>query len=154
MPTRATRATKGLAAVGLIGAVTLMIAGCGAKEEQMSPDEAREALTTITHDTADLLAVDGWAENGAPLVSECSSGVKWAYFYGAPLPDSDRAADAKTVAEYWKSLGIEVRTNTEHDPVVFGTGGPIQSISFSTGPSVYDISGTSLCVPGDADDYR
>lgn len=28
---------------------------------------------------------------------------------------------------------MTVRINTEHDPVVFATGGPLQGISFSTG---------------------
>lgn len=148
--------SRGAIAIGFATVLAMALVGCGSTEEKMKPDEARDSLTTIAHDTAALLDVEGWAENGAPLANTCDSGsgVKWAYFYAAPRPDADPAADAKTVADYWESLGLDVRTNTEHDPVVFGTGGPVRSISFSTGPSVYDVSGTSLCVPGDADEWR
>lgn len=132
----------------------LVLAGCGAKEEQMTPDEARDSLTTISHDTAELLDIDGWKESGAPSVGSCSGGLNWAYIYGAPIPDSAPLEDAQTVADYWKGLGMTVRINTEHDPVVFATGGPLQGIRFSTGPGSYYFSGTSLCVPGDADDWR
>ena len=49
---------------------------------------------------------------------------------------------------------MTVRINTEHDPVVFATGGPLQGLAFSTGPGLYGIGGTSACVPGDADEIR
>lgn len=143
-------------AVGTATLVVLLGSACGPEEERMTPEEARDSLTTIAHDTAELLGISGWAEMSAPRAKSCDSGagVKWSYLYGAPIPDADRLADVQKVADYWASLGMEVRTNAEHDPVVFGAGGPVQSISFSTGPSVYDVSGTSLCVPGDANDWR
>lgn len=120
----------------------------------MTPPEARDSLTTITHETAELLGVDGWEESGAPSVASCGDGVKWAYSYAAPIPDAAHLENAQKVADYWEKLGMTVRINTEFDPVVFATGGPLQGISFSTGPGTYSIDGTSLCVPGDVNDWR
>lgn len=120
----------------------------------MTPEQARDALTTVTHDSADLLKIDGWTESGVPSAGGCAGGLNWEYIYGAPAPDGGPLDDAQTVADYWKSLGMTVMVNTEHDPVVFATGGSLRGISFSTGPGDYHFSGTSLCVAGDPDDYR
>ena len=119
----------------------------------MTPEQVRDSLIKIAEDTAALLDIDGWKDE-ASLAQGCSAGVEFGYTYAAPPADSVRLAEARKVAEYWRSLGMETRVNSENDPVVFGSGGPIQSISFSTGPGMYDVSGTSLCVPGDPDDYR
>ena len=82
--------------------------------------------------------------------------MNYTYGWRAPQPGGDHDADAATVVEYWESLGITVRTVvTDGDPTVFATGGPIQSISFITAaPGDYYISGTSRCVPGDANELR
>ena len=119
----------------------------------LTPEQVRDSLIKIAEDTAALLDIDGWKDE-VSLAQGCSAGVEFGYTYAAPPADSVRLAEARKVAEYWRSLGMETRVNSENDPVVFGSGGPIQSISFSTGPGVYDVSGTSLCVPGDPDDYR
>lgn len=122
----------------------------------MSPEEARESLTTIVVQTAALLDLEGWVDNGAPFAESCESGngVKWSYFYGAPVVDADVKAMTDTVTDHWRSLDMDVRTVTDPVPSVFATGGPLQGLAFTTGPSNYTISGTSLCAPGNADDYR
>lgn len=78
----------------------------------------------------------------------------YTYGYGAPAPDSDRGADAQIIADYWKSLGMQVRVVDTPVYVVYASGGPVAGLSFSTAPGDYYIAGTSLCVPGDAADLR
>ena len=135
-----------------LAAVVAILTGCAPQEADVTPDEARETLTSIIHDTAELLSMPGWEEASAPGVQTCDggNGIKWNYRYSRPPGDVDALADAETVASHWESLGMSVRINTEHSPVVFATGGPLQGLSFSTGPGNYSIAGTSACVPGDA----
>lgn len=140
--------------MAVFAAGVVIFTGCGSQEEQVTPDQVRDALTSVTHDSADLLKIDGWTESGVPSAGSCADGLNWEYIYGAPAPDGAPLDDAQTVADYWKSLGMTVRVNTEHDPVVFANGGSLRGISFSTGPGNYHFSGTTLCVPGDPDDYR
>lgn len=78
----------------------------------------------------------------------------YTYGYGALAPDSDRGADAQIIADYWKSLGMQVRVVDTPVYVVYASGGPVAGLSFSTAPGDYYIAGTSLCVPGDAADLR
>ena len=124
----------------------------------MSPEQARDALVSTVESSAKLLDAQGWTWDGAPEVGNCGqqSGdrVNYTYGYGAPPPDSDRSADAHKVADYWRSLGMEVRIVDEPAVVVYATGGPVKGLSFSTAPGDYHIAGTSLCVPGDADELR
>ncbi len=144
--------------------VTLCIAaisasGCAAGQaSSLSPDQARGALVSTVENTSKILDVDGWTWDGAPEVGNCGqrSGerVNYTYGYGAPPPDGDRAADAKKVANHWRSLGMDVRTVEKPMVVVYATGGPVEGLSFSTGPGDYHIAGTSLCVPGDAAEIR
>lgn len=151
MRTRRTLTALTLVTVGLIA-----FAGCGAQEASMTPEEARDTLTSVTRDTADLLGVDGWTESGVPTAQSCDSGsgLKWGYMYSAPLPDADKDADVEVVTEHWRSQGMDVRVSTGDVPAAFATGGSLQGISFNAGPAMYTIAGTSLCVPGDANDYR
>jgi len=132
------------------------LTGCGPQEPDVTTDEAKETLTSIIHETAELLGIPGWEESSAPSVQSCDggNGIKWNYRYTAPRGDVDLMADAETVAAHWETLGMFVRINTEHSPVVFATGGPLQGLSFSTGPGNYRIGGTSACVPGNADQIR
>ncbi|MCR2800386.1 MULTISPECIES: hypothetical protein [unclassified Microbacterium] len=113
------------------------LTGCATQDADVTPDEAREALTSIIHDTADVLGTDGWDDDGDPGVQSCDggNGVKWSYGYSALPGDVDSLADAEKVAAHWETLGMSVRVNTEHDPVVFATGGSLQGASFSTGPA-------------------
>lgn len=47
-----------------------------------------------------------------------------------------------------------VRLVESPEYVVYGSGGPVEGLSFSTGPGNYYIAGESLCVPGDVDKIR
>ena len=122
----------------------------------MTPDEARDMLVATIADTAALIDGPEWAETSVPAAQECvvggARGTKYGYSYAAPRPDRDRRADAEQVAEYWKSHGMAVRIVPESGPAVYGAGGPVQNISFSTEPGNYLIGGTSLCAPGAPDD--
>lgn len=128
----------------------ITLTGC-TQEEKMTPDEARASLIQITQDTATQLGVSGWKRRGGASVGSCRDGVNWGYTEYAPVPDSVPLDDVKIVADYWESLGLTVQVNTEKSPVVFGSGGPVAAISFGAGPNTYNIAGTSICVPGDAD---
>ena len=125
----------------------------------MSPQEARDTLVSTIKDSAALLDIDGWNRDGAAEVGNCGrtrgTDVNYTYGWGAPQPGGDHFADAKTVSDYWESLGMTVRTVvTNNTPVVYATGGPTSGLRFSTAPGDYYIAGTSLCVPGDADELR
>ena len=132
------------------------LTGCGPQEADVTPDEARETLTSIIHDTAELLGTPGWEESSAPSVQSCDggNGMKWNYLYTAPRGDADPIADAEKIAAHWETLNMSVRINTQHDPRVFATGGPLQGLSFVAVSESYGISGTSACVPGNADEIR
>ncbi|WP_181157589.1 hypothetical protein [Microbacterium sp. MYb62] len=109
-------------------------------------------MSTIA-DTAALVDGPDWAETSEPSPQRCetgwATGTKYGYAYSAPRPERDRIADVEKVAEYWKSLGMSVHIDIDNGPVVFGVGGPIQNIEFSTDPGNYSIGGTSLCAPGE-----
>lgn len=124
----------------------------------MTPAEARDALITTIEDSAAQLDVVGWHRDHAPEVGDCGGQqgerADYAYGYGAPAPDSDRGADAKIIADYWTSLGMQVRVVETPVYVVYASGGPVAGLSFSTAPGDYYIAGTSLCVPGDATELR
>lgn len=142
----------------LCGVVMLLAACTFSQEATMTPSEARDALIRTIEDTAAQLDVQGWNRDGAAEVGNCGAQrgerVNYTYGYGAPAPDSDRAADARTVANYWRSIGMQVRIVDSPVYVVYGTGGPTEGLSFSTAPGDYYIAGESLCVSGDADELR
>ncbi|WP_043361172.1 hypothetical protein [Microbacterium testaceum] len=70
----------------------------------------------------------------------------------AQTEGTDPAADVQRVADYWASLEITSRIVSKPVPVVFGSGGPVNAISFSTAPT-YAISVGGICVPGNPFDY-
>ncbi|RKE64367.1 hypothetical protein [Microbacterium sp. AG238] len=146
----------GFGVVAFLAAAAVTLVGCGPQEAGVTPDEAKETLTSIIHESAELLDTDGWENDGAPGIQSCDNGngVKWNYGYNAMPGDVEPLADAEKIAAHWESLGMTVRINTDHAPVVFATGGPLQGLSFSTGPGLYGIGGTSACVPGNADQIR
>lgn len=153
-----------LAVRGAASSVTVLVAGllltsCVASlEATASADEARDALVSTVEDSAAQFDVAGWSRSHAPEVGDCGPGsgdrANYSYTYGAPAPDSDREADARRVADYWRSLGMEVRLVESPAYVVYGSGGPVEGLTFSTGPGNYFIAGESLCVPGDAAELR
>lgn len=140
----------------LVSGWLIMLSGCAlARDVKMNPSEARDALTRTIEDTAAQLDVPGWNRDHAPEVGDCGERrANYTYGFGAPAPDSDHAADARIVADYWRSLGMQVRVVEDPLYVVYGTGGPVGGLSFSTAPGDYYIAGESLCVPGDADEIR
>lgn len=144
------------AVAATLAVVGIALASCGPQEANVTPNDARDTLTTIIHESAELLDTGGWQESSAPGIQSCDggNGVKWNYLYSAMPGDADPLADAQKVAAHWESMGMTVRLDTEHAPVVFATGGPLQGLSFSTGPGKYGIGGTSACVPGDANQIR
>ena len=121
----------------------------------MTPDEARDMLAATIADTAALIDGPEWAETSVPVAQECvvggARGTKFGHDIAAPRPDRDRRADVEKVADYWKSLGMSVRIIIDR-PAVYGAGGPVQNIEFSTDPGNYLIGGTSLCAPGEVDE--
>ncbi|KEP76072.1 hypothetical protein HR12_10605 [Microbacterium sp. SUBG005] len=145
--------------IAVLSGSLMMLAACTtSKEATMSPSEARDTLIRTIQDTAAQLEVQGWNRDGAAEVGNCGAQrgerVNYTYGYGAPAPDSDHAADARTVADYWRSIGMQVRVVDTPVHVVYGTGGPTEGLSFSTAPGNYYIAGESLCVPGDVDEIR
>lgn len=149
-----------LPALGVLVALSLVgLPGCAQlKEDKMTPTEARDALVTTIEDSAAKLDATGWNRDHAPEVGDCDGQqgerANFTYGYGAPAPDSDRGADAKIIADYWTSLGMQVRVVDTPLNVVYASGGPVAGLSFSTAPGDYYIAGTSLCVPGDAAEIR
>lgn len=140
----------------LVSSWSIMLSGCAlARDVKLNPSEARDALTRTIEDTAAQLDVPGWNRDHAPEVGDCGEQrANYTYGFGAPAPNSDHAADARIVADYWRSLGMEVRVVEDPLYVVYATGGPVEGLSFSTAPGDYYIAGESLCVPGDADEIR
>lgn len=122
----------------------------------MTPQESRDALVNTIAETAALIDGPDWAETSEPSPQRCETGwaigTKYGYDLAAPRPERDRIADVEKVAKCWKSLGMDIHIDIESGPVVFGAGGPIQNIEFSTDPGNYLIGGTSLCAPGEPAD--
>jgi predicted small lipoprotein YifL len=137
-------------ALGLTAALVIAttIAGCGTKgETQMTSDEARNALQSLIQETARHVRDETWNEVvGPPYSSSCGEEgrVKFSYSVNYSI-GADPKADAEKVAEYWSGLGMKVRVSDGPILVVYGSGGPVSVVSFGTGPSLYDISGTSRC---------
>jgi ABC-type transport system substrate-binding protein len=69
-------------------------------------------------------------------------------------PYPEHLVNARTVADYWQSLGMTVRLVETPTVTVYAEGGLAARLSFSTEPGDYGIGGASLCVPGNADDFR
>jgi len=152
-----------VAAAMSIAVAGLLLSGCAqSKEETMTPHEARDVLVSTIENSAALLNVTGWNRDHAPEVGNCGATrgtrVSYSYGYGAPQPgpEHDHHMDAKKIADYWTSLGMTVRTvmDPDGDPTVYSTGGPVAGLMFSTSPGNYYINGTSVCVPGNADELR
>jgi len=143
---------RALIMVVVTGVLCAVLTACTSSEEQVTPEMVRRTLVATVTDTAALIEGPDWAETLTTGAQECVvgavPGTMYGYAYSAPRPDRDRLADVEKVAEYWESLGMDIRIVPER-PAVYGSGGPVQNISFSTDPGNYDIGGTSLCAPGE-----
>ncbi|MDF2990730.1 MAG: hypothetical protein K0S37_1244 [Microbacterium sp.] len=124
----------------------------------MSPHDAREQTVKVLRDTINVIDATDWVldAKGTPLPGQCSvdgeDGVTFSLGGYAQTEGADPAADVQRVADYWATLGIASRIVSEPVPVVFGSGGPVNAISFSTAPT-YAISVGGICVPGNPFDY-
>lgn len=151
--------TARVIAAFMVANLTLVVSACATTEEdEMSPGEARDALIGTVRESAARLSLDGWTSSHAPEVGDCGarSGerVNYSFTFGVPAPDRDHEGAARAMADHWRSLGMQVRLVESPSYVVYGSGGPVEGLTFSTGPGNYYIAGTSLCVPGDADEIR
>ena len=124
----------------------------------MTPERAREQTLEILRATIAASGASDWVldRDDVPLPQQCDidgkQGVGFNHGGYAVTEGSDPAADAQRVAEYWASVGIEARVVTDPVPRVFGGGGPVDAISFSTSPG-YTISVGGTCVPGNAFEF-
>ncbi len=127
-------------------------------EETISAREGRDRVVELVINTTKQLDVTGWwPRNGVAGAQECSlgkgeKGASYGYDHWAPQ-GTDHIEDAKRVAEYWKSLGMTVRTvNPTTHPTVFAEGGPVLRAEFDTDASdkSYSVGATAPCSPGDA----
>ncbi len=155
---------RGIGPRRVVSSVTVLVVGVVLTACVASPaaatdaKEARDFLVATIENSAEQLDVAGWSRRYAPEVGDCGSGsgerANYSFTYGAPAPDSDHEADAQKVADDWRSLGVQVRIVKSPDYVVDGSGGPVQGLTFSTGPGNHFIAGESLCVAGDAAELR
>jgi hypothetical protein len=148
-------AARTAASVAVLSA-GLVLAGCGSNQgAQMTPQEARDQLVEVVKATAEQVTPDGWSDMGSPTWGACSvgggDGVKSSWYY-THEPLSDHDTNAQKVAEYWKSLGMDVRVVNDPTISVYAEGGAATAISFHTEPGLYTVSGTSVCVPGTPED--
>lgn len=144
---------RALFGIGLLLMGALTLAGCDSGEgTTLTATQERDQLLKVVDETAAQLPGHIWNPVGAsPVAAPCGSdGNAQTSHTVASQPGTDQLADAKTIRDYWRSLGMEVRLVETPIPVVYATGGPVQRMSFGTGPALYDISGTSLCAVGDA----
>jgi hypothetical protein len=127
-------------------------------EETISAREGRDRVVELVINTTKQLDVTGWwPRNGVAWAQECSlgtggKGAGYGYDHWAPQ-GTNHIEDAKRVAEYWKSLGMTVRTvNPTTHPTVYGEGGPVLRASFDTDRlrEYYDVGAVAPCSPGDA----
>jgi predicted small lipoprotein YifL len=148
----------------------MTIAGCAEKEpnttmsEKPTPEktltarEGRDRVIELVINTTKQLDVTGWwPRNGVAGAQECSlgkgeEGASYSYDHWAPQ-GTNHIDDAKRVAEYWKSLGMTVRTvNPTTHPTVFAESGPVLRAEFDTDASdkSYSVGATAPCSVGDA----
>lgn len=138
--------------------VILALSGCSPKEAAMSPEEARDQTLTILNGTIEAAGGADWTldREGFAAPQECrvddEDGVSFTHGAFTASRGPDPAADVQRVADYWASLGIDSRIESNPVPAVFGSGGPVKAISFATAPT-YAISLGGICVPGNPYDY-
>ena len=131
-------------------------------EETISAREGRDRVVELVFNTAEQLDVTGWwPRNGVAGAQECApesslgrGDATASYSYDRWAPQgTDHVGDAKRVADYWESLGMNVRTvNPTTHPTVFAEGGPVLRAVFDTDApeKSYSIGATAPCSPGDA----
>ncbi|KSU54767.1 hypothetical protein AS029_07400 [Microbacterium enclense] len=144
-----------LGVMALVAVSGLLLVGCTREEtEHMTPEQARDQTMSVLYGTMRASGITGWIPDaeGQPLPQGCKvadeDGVTFGHGAYAQPENTDPAADAQRVVDYWDTLGIQSRVVTDPVIVVFGSGGPVNAISFATSPT-YAISLGGICVPGD-----
>lgn len=124
----------------------------GSDAKQQSSEEVEEQLVVTMVHTGERLPTREWQpQSGRPAPGPCGEKGKALFSWSLIAePDESHLIDAETVRDYWKSLGMDVRLVKDPVPTVYARGGGFRSMSFSTAPGLYHLSGTSLCFPGDS----
>jgi len=140
----------------LVAFAMTVCAGC-TSEAEIGAREGRDRVVKLVVDTAGLLGGEAWnARKGAAWAEGCSLGgeVKGAHYsFDLWAPRGERGIeDARRVAAYWKTLGMNVWVTDTPYPTVFGEGGPALRASFMTGApdNAYNVGAVAPCAPGDA----
>ncbi len=122
----------------------------------MTVREGRDAIVGLVGGTIQLLGTDGWYPRPFVHAQGCRldgnlKGARYVFDVWGPQ-GTDHIVDAKAVAEYWESLGMEVWiANLEKgNPVVFGSGGPVHNASFDTigTNGLYSLGAVAHCSKG------
>jgi hypothetical protein len=153
---------RAVAVVITTTALAVTFASCSLQtglEDEMTPEESRDQMVAVVDETAALFHITDWSAMSEPYSQSCElegggEGVTFNYLIAAPAPGTDHLVDARAVADHWEGLGMSVRVVESPTITVYAEGGPAARMSFSTEPGDYGIGGTSLCVPGNADDFR
>ncbi len=142
---------------GSVLAVALVLTSGAActSERVISAYEGRDRAVQLTVDSIAELDVTGWkARNVGPWAQSCTlkgetSGAQYGFDLWAPRGE-EPMRDAKLVAAYWKSLGMEVRIIDQGGPVVYGKGGPVLRADFDThaADNSYSLGATAPCALG------
>lgn len=129
------------------------LAACSSADaEPQSSEEVEEQLVMTMVHTGERLPTREWQpQSGRPAPGPCGEKGKALFSWSLIAePDESHLIDAETVRDYWKSLGMDVRLVKDPVPTVYARGGGFRSMSFSTAPGLYHLSGTSLCFAGDS----
>ena len=156
--TRIRQGSRLVAAIAVLMVVGVTSVSCAKEETEMTPREGRDQVVDFVKTTTGLTNTSGWwPRNGVSVAAECTfgegqNGANYDYYLAAPRA-SDHPGKARSVADYWKSLGMNVRiVGPAASPAVFGEGGPVLRAMFETdGPDdLYLMVGVAPCAPGDA----
>jgi hypothetical protein len=156
--TRLEKGSKLVAAIAVLMATGLTSVSCANEDPTMTPREGRDQVVEfVKATTAQTTAKGWWPRNGVAAPGACSldkghEGANYDYYLAAPR-GTDHAGKARLVADYWKTLGMNVRiVGPTESPAVLGEGGPVLRAMFETdGPdNLYLMVGVAPCAPGDA----
>lgn len=160
------RANKTLTATAVVGAIVLVLSGCGTTGpgENMTIDEARSQAVTELRSVLEL-APDTWPQDvPEPVANDCQVdgqiAVQFSYYVEVDRPDDPKAL-VEQVSEHWKQQGYELATTqTEMDQqtgdvyavVARADAKPRASIAATKVRAHVNVD--SVCVIGDPDDHR
>lgn len=136
----------------LLTAAVMTACSPSTPEDSMTAQDLYNSFVSTVEDAAAQLDVTGWQPRRPVEVQPCDGDDqgRFVYWYAAPVPPAahDRAADVAAVSRFWSARGLDVRTTSGSNPAVYAQSADITSVSFTTGPGSYIVSGTTRCVPG------